>query len=68
MSARLFVALFCTACLAQDAPEVKNPIWRTVVMGTHGMVAAEHPLQARAGVHVLEKGGMRSTPPSPSSI
>ena len=57
MSARLFVALLCAACFAQDPPEVKNPFWRTVVMGTHGMVAAEHPLQARAGVHILEKGG-----------
>lgn len=26
-------------------------------MGTHGMVAAEHPLEARAGLHVLEQGG-----------
>ena len=26
-------------------------------MGTHGMVAAEHPLEARAGLHVLESGG-----------
>ena len=26
-------------------------------MGTHGMVAAEHPLEARAGLHVLEAGG-----------
>ena len=26
-------------------------------MGTHGVVAAEHPLEARAGLHVLESGG-----------
>src|SRR5947209_4964554 len=31
--------------------------WRTVVMGLHGMVSAEHPLQARAGLRVLESGG-----------
>ncbi|HAP77998.1 MAG TPA: hypothetical protein DCR14_18190, partial [Acidimicrobiaceae bacterium] len=31
--------------------------WRTTVMGTNGMVAAEHPLQARAGLKVLEAGG-----------
>src|SRR5262245_43295851 len=33
------------------------PFWRTVIMGTHGMVSAEHPLQARAGLRVLEAGG-----------
>lgn len=26
-------------------------------MGTNGMVAAEHPLEALAGLHILEKGG-----------
>lgn len=26
-------------------------------MGTHGAIAAEHPLEALAGLHVLEKGG-----------
>ncbi len=33
------------------------PTWRPVVMGKNGMVAAEHPLQALAGVRVLENGG-----------
>lgn len=33
------------------------PTWRPVVMGKNGMVAAEHPLQARAGLRVLEAGG-----------
>src|SRR5215467_16173745 len=33
------------------------PTWRPVVMGKNGMVAAEHPLQARAGLRVLESGG-----------
>ncbi|MFN7938914.1 MAG: gamma-glutamyltransferase [Bryobacteraceae bacterium] len=57
MSARLLFALIAGIALAQDPPEVERPVWRTEVMGTHGMVAAEHPLQALAGLHVLEKGG-----------
>jgi gamma-glutamyltranspeptidase/glutathione hydrolase len=57
MCARLLIALFSICCFAQDPSEVKSPFWRTLVMGTHGMVAAEHPLEARAGLHVLEGGG-----------
>ncbi|MEZ5400534.1 MAG: gamma-glutamyltransferase [Bryobacteraceae bacterium] len=34
-----------------------TPFWRTVVMGTRGAVAAEHPLEARAAIRVLESGG-----------
>ncbi|MFN0103745.1 MAG: gamma-glutamyltransferase [Bryobacteraceae bacterium] len=34
-----------------------RPFWRTVVMGTRGAVAAEHPMQARAAMRVLEGGG-----------
>ena len=33
------------------------PTWRPVVMGKNGMVAAEHPLQAVAGLRVLQDGG-----------
>lgn len=33
------------------------PTWRPVIMGKNGMVAAEHPLQALAGVRVLQNGG-----------
>lgn len=33
------------------------PTWRPVVMGKFGMVAAEHPLQAAAGLRVLREGG-----------
>ena len=33
------------------------PTWRPVVMGKNDVVAAEHPLQARAGLRVLEAGG-----------
>lgn len=34
-----------------------RPFWRTVVMGTNGMVAAEHPLECRAAIKALEAGG-----------
>lgn len=57
MSRRLLLAFVSLAALAQDPKEVQHPFWRTLVMGTHGMVAAEHPLEARAGLHVLENGG-----------
>ena len=40
---------------AQDP--ASQPFWRTVVMGTSGMVAAEHPLEALAGFEVLRNGG-----------
>ena len=33
------------------------PTWRPIVMGKNGMVAAEHPLQALAGLRVLQNGG-----------
>ena len=33
------------------------PTWRPMVMGKNGMVAAEHPLQAVAGLRVLQNGG-----------
>jgi gamma-glutamyltranspeptidase / glutathione hydrolase len=57
MSARLLMALLSISCFAQDPAEATNPFWRTVVMGTQGMIAAEHPLEARTGLHVLEAGG-----------
>ena len=34
-----------------------RPFWRTVVMGTNGMVAAEHPMECRAAIKALEAGG-----------
>ena len=43
--------------LVRSAACQDQPFWRPVVMGTHGMVAAEHPLEARAGMNVLEIGG-----------
>ena len=41
---------------AADEPAAR-PYWRTVVRGTHGMVAAEHPLEAMAGLDALKAGG-----------
>ena len=35
----------------------ERPFWRPVVMGTYGMVAAEHPLEAVAGMDILRAGG-----------
>jgi len=35
----------------------ERPFWRPVVMGTTGMVAAEHPLEAIAGMQILGQGG-----------
>jgi gamma-glutamyltranspeptidase/glutathione hydrolase len=35
----------------------ERPFWRTVVMGTTGMAAAEHPLACRAAIKALEAGG-----------
>jgi gamma-glutamyltranspeptidase / glutathione hydrolase len=34
-----------------------SPTWRPVIMGRNGVVAAEHPLQALAGLRVLQNGG-----------
>ena len=44
-----------TGVHAQSASD--RPFWRTVVMGTKAMIAAEHPLEARAAQKVLESGG-----------
>lgn len=57
MRLKLAILLFGMTAAAQDPGEVKEPYWRTMVLGTNGMVAAEHPLEARAGLHVLERGG-----------
>lgn len=49
---RCLVLLAAASLFAQHPPA-----WRTVVMGTNGMVAAEHPLQAMAGLDILKAGG-----------
>lgn len=55
--------MFCVAATvlrfsvaAADEPAAR-PYWRSVVQGTHGMIAAEHPLQAMAGLEALKAGG-----------
>src|ERR1041384_4269477 len=53
----LFLLFFPNVVFAQTASVAQASPWRTVVMGSNGMVAAEHPLQARAGLRVLEAGG-----------
>jgi len=42
---------------AQEPETVQHPMWRPVVMGTQGMVAAEHPQEALAALRVLQNGG-----------
>ena len=53
--------LVFTACHAGGALSAQEsddrPFWRPVVMGTFGMVAAEHPLEAIAGMEILKDGG-----------
>src|SRR6516162_10200908 len=49
------VALLCLA--AQPETPAARPYWRTIVQGTRGMVAAEHPLEAMAGLDALSAGG-----------
>jgi gamma-glutamyltranspeptidase / glutathione hydrolase len=56
MRKTLFAACVVSGFLWGQEPE-DRPFWRTVVMGTHGMVAAEHPLEALAGFEVLRGGG-----------
>ena len=40
-----------------DFAPAERPFWRPVVMGTRGMVSAEHPLESQAAVDVLRAGG-----------
>src|SRR5712692_6471705 len=54
-NAILALALLAAPLCAQKAPD--PPFWRTVLMGTNGMVAGEHPLEAMAGFEVLRAGG-----------
>lgn len=50
----IVVALLALAALRPHAQTVS---WRPTVMGTHGMVAAGHPLAAEVGLRVLKAGG-----------
>ncbi len=49
-------ALTLSLALAAEEPAAR-PYWRTIVRGTQGMVAAEHPLEAMAGFEALKAGG-----------
>jgi gamma-glutamyltranspeptidase / glutathione hydrolase len=49
------VAATMTLAAADEPGE--RPYWRTIVRGTHGIVAAEHPLEALAGLDALKAGG-----------
>src|SRR5438552_18443671 len=54
----LLSSLAVVTCSPVSADEpAARPDWRTIVRGTHGMVAAEHPLQAMAGLDALKAGG-----------
>src|SRR2546429_2674521 len=50
------LAVVTSSPVSADEPAAR-PYWRTIVRGTHGMVAAEHPLQAMAGLDALKAGG-----------
>lgn len=54
---KAIVALLLITCSLAGQKPSEQPFWRTVLMGTNGMVAAEHPLQAMAGFEVLRSGG-----------
>lgn len=51
------LAALVLAVVATPAPQAQTVSWRPTVMGTHGMVAAGHPLAAEVGLRVLKGGG-----------
>ena len=55
------MALLCLGAWAQDP--AARPYWRTIVQGTHGMVAAEHPLEALAALDDAEITVVAAYPP-----
>jgi gamma-glutamyltranspeptidase/glutathione hydrolase len=55
--AALIAAVVFPATLLEADEASNRPYWRPVVMGKFGMVAAEHPLEARAAMKILEQGG-----------
>ena len=52
----LVIGMLISTPLTADKPN-DRPFWRPVLMGTNGMVAAEHPLECRAAIKALEAGG-----------
>jgi len=51
------IGALATLSVAAGEEPAARPYWRTIVQGTHGMVAAEHPLEAMAGLEALKAGG-----------
>ena len=49
--------LFFSALVAQPRPHSERPFWRPVIMSKEAMVAAEHPLEAMAAIHIMQQGG-----------
>lgn len=56
MARRLALVVGLLALLG-PAPQAQTVSWRPTIMGTHGMVAAGHPLAAEVGLRVLKAGG-----------
>lgn len=56
MARRLALVAGLLALLG-PAPQAQTVSWRPTIMGTHGMVAAGHPLAAEVGLRVLKAGG-----------
>lgn len=56
MARRLALVVGLLAVLG-PAPQAQTVSWRPTIMGTHGMVAAGHPLAAEVGLRVLKAGG-----------
>ena len=52
----LFLLSF-SALVAQPRRHSERPFWRPVVMSKEAMVAAEHPLEAMAAIHIMQQGG-----------
>lgn len=58
LTATILLCAVCSATTGLRAQQHSDrPYWRPVVMGTFGMVAAEHPLEAIAGMEILRAGG-----------
>lgn len=56
MARRLALVVGLLALLG-PVPQAQTVSWRPTIMGTHGMVAAGHPLAAEVGLRVLKAGG-----------
>src|SRR5215467_2540324 len=57
MAGRKFLLFMTLSVAALGEEPAARPYWRTIVQGTHGLVAAEHPLEAMAGFQALQAGG-----------